>query len=83
MVLLLCHISKEYTEYYNAHKSNIHFYENYFSNEKYKSLRKKRKKIIKNWWGWWDDEHDEEEENERNWFGDGKNKEGKEEGKQF
>jgi hypothetical protein len=35
-------ISKEYTEYYNAHKSNIHFYENYFSSEKYKSLEKEK-----------------------------------------
>jgi hypothetical protein len=31
-------ISKEFTEYYNANKSNIHFYENYFSNLKYKPL---------------------------------------------
>jgi hypothetical protein len=31
-------ISKEFTEYYNTHKSNINFYENYFSNEKYKLL---------------------------------------------
>jgi hypothetical protein len=34
-------ISKELTEYYNAHKSNIHFYENYFSNLKFKPLEKK------------------------------------------
>jgi hypothetical protein len=31
-------ISKEFTKYNNSHKSNIHFYENYFSNEKYESL---------------------------------------------
>jgi predicted CopG family antitoxin len=35
-------ISKEFTEYYNAHKSNIHFYENYFSNLKYKSLEEEK-----------------------------------------
>jgi hypothetical protein len=31
-------ISKDVTEYYNAYKSDICFYENYFSNLKYKSL---------------------------------------------
>jgi hypothetical protein len=35
-------ISKEFTEYYNAHKSDIHFYKNYFSNEKYKSLEEEK-----------------------------------------
>jgi hypothetical protein len=34
-------ISKEFTEYYNANKSNIHFCENYFTNLKHKSLEKK------------------------------------------
>jgi hypothetical protein len=37
-------ISKEFTEYYNANKSNIHFYENYFSNLKHKSLEEKEEK---------------------------------------
>jgi hypothetical protein len=32
----------ELTKYYNTHKSNIHFYENYFSNEKYKSLEENK-----------------------------------------
>jgi hypothetical protein len=35
-------ISKEFTEYYNANKSNIHFYENYFNNLKYKSLEEEK-----------------------------------------
>jgi hypothetical protein len=34
-------ISKEFTEYYNANKSNIHFCENYFTNLKHKSLEEK------------------------------------------
>jgi hypothetical protein len=39
-------ISKEFTDYYNAHKSNIHFYENYFSNEKYKSIEEEKEENI-------------------------------------
>jgi hypothetical protein len=35
-------ISKEFTVYSDASKSDIHFYENYFSNEKYKSLDEKK-----------------------------------------
>jgi hypothetical protein len=35
-------ISKKFTEYYNAHKPNIYFYKNYFSNEKYKSLEEEK-----------------------------------------
>jgi hypothetical protein len=45
-------ISKEFTEYYNANKSNIHFYENYFSNLKYKSLE--------------EDKEEKEENNQKN-----------------
>jgi hypothetical protein len=60
-------ISKEFTEYYNGNKSNIHFYENYFSNLKYKSLeeekeennQKKERKLKRQRDS--DDDHDNEE----------------------
>jgi hypothetical protein len=73
-------ISKEFTEYYNANKSNIHFYENYFSNLKFKPLEEnnqKQERKLKRQRDSDGEDDEDDEENKTDWLSEAEEEEKK------